>query len=60
MTTVERKPVCDRTPQKIKFLTAYDALTSRYARKWPHLHSYPCPSCGYHHLTSKPQEETDR
>lgn len=56
----ERRPHCPRTPQKIKFLTAYDALTSRYARKFPTLHSYHCTACGYHHLTSQQPEETDR
>lgn len=53
MTTVERRPVCEATPQKIKYLSAHDALTGRHARKFPLLHSYHCTSCGYHHLTSQ-------
>jgi hypothetical protein len=52
MTTVERRPVCEHTPQKIKYLSAHDARTSRAARKAP-LRCYRCDSCGYHHLTSQ-------
>lgn len=49
----ERRPQCESTPHKIKYLTASDASTSRQARTFSILRPYHCWSCGYWHLTSK-------
>jgi hypothetical protein len=62
---VPRRPHCERTPHKIKFLNSHDAerKIERLNRQHPaarraHQEPYLCSSCGYYHLYTPHQEES--